>query len=74
MRISVVSRCQIDGLHAQPTADPIPATEEVPRLWPALPVAVQRQLAQQMAQLLRRLRASAGQAEETHDAERSVGD
>jgi hypothetical protein len=69
----VVSRCQVDGLPPQAVADPGKPAEMVPRLWPQLPLVVQKQFAQQMAQLLQRLRSAGGSSEETYDAERSIG-
>ena len=67
MRTVVVKRCQVDGLHPQHAAEPILPRELVPRLWSQLPAAIQQQLAQQMAQLVQRLRLSADLCEEGRD-------
>jgi hypothetical protein len=56
MKTVVGKRCQVDGLHPQHAAEPISSPELVPRLWSNLPAAIQQQLAQQMAQLVQRLR------------------
>jgi hypothetical protein len=69
----LVSRCQVDGLPPQAEAEPeTPPAEAVPRLWPKLPVVVQKQLAQQIAQLLQRRRSADRSFKETSDAERSI--
>jgi len=73
MRTSVVNCCQVDGLTPQTVADPGSPAEVTPRLWPHLPLAVQNQLAQQLAQLLQRLRSAGTPPKEAYDAERSVG-
>jgi hypothetical protein len=46
----------------------------MPRLWLQLPVEIQRQLAQQIAQLLQRVRLTPSQAMETHRAEHGIID
>jgi hypothetical protein len=73
MRALVVKRCQVDGLPPQTVADRGSPAEVTPRLWPQLPLVVQNQLAQQLAQLLQRLRSAGGPPKETYDAERSIG-
>ena len=73
MRSLVVNRCQVDGPPPQAVADPAKPAELVPRLWPQLPLVVQNQLAQQLAQLLQRLRSAGGSSQETYDAERTIG-
>ena len=72
MKTVVVKRCQVDGLHPQHAAEPIPSPELVPRLWPNLPAAVQQQVAQQMAQLVQRLR-SPPNLTEKRDVENLTG-
>jgi hypothetical protein len=72
MRSLVVSR-QVDGLPPQAAAEPVQAANVVPRVWPELPLQVQIQLAQQMAQLLQRLRPPAESPREMHDAECGIG-
>ena len=69
----MVNRCQVDGPPPQAVADPAKPAELVPRLWPQLPLVVQKQLAQQLAQLLQRLRLAGGSSQETYDAERTIG-
>ena len=46
----------------------------LPRLWPQLPVETQRQLAQQVGQLVQRLRRRPVRSEESHRAEHDVVD
>jgi len=72
MRSLVVNRCQVDGLPPQTVADPGHPAEVIPRLWPDLPLAAQNQLAQQLTQLLQRLRSASRPPTETHDAERNI--
>lgn len=74
MRILAVKRCQADGLHPQHAAEPILSPEPVPRLWSQLPAAMQQQLAQQMAQLIQRLRLSADLCEREGDVEHLTDD
>jgi hypothetical protein len=73
MTTLVVKHCQVDSLPPQTVADPGSPAEVTPRLWAHLPPAVQNQLAQQLAQLLRRLRSASGPPKEMYDAERSIG-
>jgi hypothetical protein len=73
MRILAVKRCQADGLHPQHAAEPI-LSPEPPRLWSQLPAAMQQQLAQQMAQLIQRLRLSADLCEREGDVEHLTDD
>ena len=47
-----MERCPVDHRHTQQAAAP------VPRLWADLPAAAQQQLAQQMAQMIQRLRST----------------
>ncbi len=68
----VVNRCQASGLPSQTVAEPGRRAEVVPRLWPQLPLVAQNQLAQQLAQLLQRLRSAGGPPKKTYDAERSI--
>ena len=48
--------------------------EVLPRLWQRLPIETQRQLAQQVGQLVQRLRRRPVRSEESHHAERDVVD
>ena len=74
MKTVVVKRCQVDGLHPQHAAELILPPELAPRLWYQLPATVQQQLAQQMAQLVQRLRSSATLREEGRDVKHLTGD
>jgi len=56
MKSVVVQRSQVEDLPPQHAAEPISSPQPVPRLWSNLSAEMQRQLAQQMAQLIRRLR------------------
>lgn len=73
MKTVVVKRCQVDGLHPQHATEQIQPPELVPRLWCQLPVTTQQQLAQQVAQLVQRLRLSAGPCEEGPDVKHLTG-
>ena len=46
----------------------------LPRLWQRLPIETQRQLAQQVGQLVQRLQRRPVRSEESHHAERDVVD
>jgi hypothetical protein len=72
MRASVVRRCQVDSLPSQTVADPEKPAEVTPRLWPQLPFVLLNQLAQQLAQLLQRLRSESRPFKETNDAQRGI--
>ena len=74
MKIAVMKHSQVDGLHPQHAAEPILSPEPVPRLWSQLPAAMQQQLAQQMAQLIQRLRLSADLCEREGDVEHLTDD
>ena len=68
----VVERCQVDGRHTEHAAEAIPASEPMPRLWTNLPAATKQQLAQQMAQMIQRLRSTPNLAE-GRDVEQLTG-
>lgn len=68
----VVQRCQVDYRRTQHAAEPILASEPIPRLWNNLPAATKQQLAKQMAQLIQRLRLTPNRAE-GHDVEQLTG-
>ena len=53
---------------ASPASTPIPASP--PRLWPNLPVETQAQIAQVLAELLRRMQANSPMIEESPRADR----
>lgn len=73
MTTVVMKPSQVDGLHPQHAAEPTLSPELVPRLWSDLPAAIQQQLAQQMAELVQRLRLSANLSEEGRDVKHLTG-
>jgi len=72
MKTLVVNRCQASGLLPPTLADPGGPAEVMPRLWPQLPLVARNQLAQQLAQLLQRMRSAGGPPTEAYDAERGI--
>jgi hypothetical protein len=71
MKISRADRGSIEH-PGQSAADQSATPTGLPRLWLRLPMDTQRQLAQQIAQLLQRVRLT--QATEGHHAERGIID
>jgi hypothetical protein len=73
MKISRANRSSME--HPGQSATGYSGTStRMPSLWLQLPVETQRQLAQQIAQLLQRVRLTPSQAMEGHRAERGIID
>jgi hypothetical protein len=73
MKISRANRSSMEH-PGQSTAGYSRTSTGLPRLWLQLPVEAQRQLAQQIAQLIQRVRLTPSQAMETHRAEHGIID
>jgi hypothetical protein len=75
MKMSRANRSSMEHPgQSQSTAGYSRTSTGLPRLWLQLPEETQRQLAQQIAQLIQRVRLTPSQAMETHRAEHGIID